>query len=91
MGRNSNITNNKGGNMSMIGVKAKLEEKWEDLKTDFSNLHKDVHGYEKKFNPVGGYAQLGIDGHKKMNNGEAVLYSTYTQLLLIMDIRPDLK
>ena len=50
-----------------------------------------MHGYEKKFNPVGGYAQLGIDGHKKMNNGEAVLYSTYTQLLLIMDIRPDLR
>ena len=75
----------------MIGVKAKLEEKWEELKTDFSNLYKDINGFEKAFNPFGGYDQINIEPLKKMSNKEAVLYSTYTQLLLVADIRPDLK
>ena len=75
----------------MIGVKAKLEEKWEDLKKDFSDLHNDVHGFTKEFNPFGGYDQLGVKPMKPMSNKEAVLYSTYTQLLLVGDLRPDLK
>ena len=74
--------------MSMIGVKARLEENWENKKRDFSNWFKDVHGYHKEFNPTGGYAQLGIPRNKKMNNDEAVLYATYTQLLMLIDIKP---
>ena len=72
----------------MIGVKARLEENWENTKRDFSNFYKKVHGYEAEFNPTGGYAQLGISANKKMNNDEAVLYASYTQLLMLIDIKP---
>ncbi len=87
----TNQKTNKGENMSMKGVKARLEENWENKKRDFSNWFKDVHGYHKEFNPTGGYDQLGIKAHKPMTNDEAVLYSIYTQLLLIIELRPDLK
>jgi len=77
--------------MSMIGVKARLEENWENTKRDFSNFYKKVHGYKAEFNPTGGYAQLGISGNKPMKNDEAVLYASYTQLLMLIDIKPHFK
>jgi len=77
--------------MSMIGVKSRLDKNWENTKRDFSNWYKKVHGYEKEFIPNGGYDQLGIKAHKPMKNDEAVLYAIYTQLLLLLDIKPHLK
>tara|TARA_R110002020_G_scaffold456859_1_gene673574 strand:+ start:77 stop:319 length:243 start_codon:yes stop_codon:yes gene_type:complete len=77
--------------MSMIGVKSRLDENWENKKRDFSNWHKKVHGYEKEYNPKCGYDQIGIKPHKPMKSDEAVLYAIYTQLLLLIDIKPNLK
>ena len=47
--------------MSMIGVKARIIEEYEQLKKDFSNYYEKVHKKKKEFDASKGYDQLGLN------------------------------
>ena len=84
----------KGANMSMIGVKAKINEEYEIHIRDFERVYKDVYGRKTNYNPFMGYDSLGQNFKKPnapLNRSESVLYGTWKVLKFIEDLRPDLK
>ena len=86
-----------GGKMSkasMVGVRARIDRTYEQLKKDFYEYHRHVYGFTKEYDPRKGYDQLGDklkDPSRPTGLDETLLYSTYAQLKLVEDIRPDLK
>ena len=87
-----NKTNTKQGErMSMIGVKKRLEEEYDNLLNKFETYQYKLHGKVKRFNPKIGFDQLGITAENKLSNDGSQLYATYFTLLIFHDIKPDLK
>ena len=77
--------------MSMKGVKARLIEEYEQLKKDFNKYFFKVHKKEQYFDPLSGYDQLMLKPEQPKKLNEYLLYSTYAQLRLLLDIKPDLR
>ena len=77
--------------MSMIGVKQRLIEEYDNLKTKFSTYYSKVHNKNKNYNPKIGFDQLGITAKEKLNNDGSQLYSIYFSLRMLEDIKPNLK
>jgi|5B_taG_2_1085324.scaffolds.fasta_scaffold225069_2 hypothetical protein len=77
--------------MSMIGVKARIIEEYEQLKKDFSNYYEKVHKKKKEFDAYKGYDQLGLNPKYSKGHYQILLYSAYAQLRLLIDIKPDLR
>jgi hypothetical protein len=83
---------NKGEkNMSMVGVKQRLEEEYDILLNRFHTYYYKVNKKQKWFNPKMGFDQLGLNAENKLTNDGSQLYSTYFSLLMLQDIKPDLK
>jgi hypothetical protein len=77
--------------MSMVGVKQRLEEQYDELLNNFETYQYKVLKKTKKYNPKIGYDQLGITAKEKLNNDGSQLYSIYFSLRMLEDIKPDLK
>ena len=77
--------------MSMIGVKQRLIEEYEQLKKDFSNYYEEVHKKKKEFDASKGYDQLGLNPKNDKGHYQVLLYSANAQLRLLIDIKPDLR
>ena len=75
----------------MIGVKQRLIEEYDDLKTRFSTYYTKIHKKYKKYNPKEGFDQLKITAKEKLNNDGSQLYAIYFSLRMLEDIKPDLK
>jgi len=84
----------KGGQMAMVGAKAKLQREWDQLNKEFASYQYELYGVKKYFDPFGGYDQLGFKGDPismKYNRTQSILYATYRLLRLIMDLNDDFK
>ena len=87
-----NKTNTKQGeSMSMIGVKKRLEEEFDNLLNKYQTYHYKVNGVVKSFDSRVGFDQIGITAETKLTNDGSQLYATYFSLLMLLDIKPDLK
>jgi hypothetical protein len=82
----------KGENMSMVGVKQRLQEEYDILTTKFSTYYSKINNKYKRYNPNLGFDQLGIKKAKdKLDNDSSLLYSIYFSLRTLEYIKPDLK
>ena len=81
----------KGENMSMVGVKERLQEEYDILTTKFSTYYSKINNKYKKYNPKIGFDQLGITAKEKLTNDGSQLYSVYFSLRMLEYIKPDLK
>ena len=77
--------------MSMVGVKQRLEEQYDELLNHFETYQYKVHNKSKKYNPKIGYDQLGLDAKTEYSVSSSLLYANYFSLRMLEDIKPDLR